>query len=77
MDRQRPCVAPPCTSRPLANARGDSLFGDIGIVTGIVAATDAGNDAGRTLFTDIFAYRDGRWQAIEAQETPIRSLPPR
>ena len=27
--------------------------------------------AHRTVFTDVFAYRDGRWVAINAQETPV------
>ena len=30
--------------------------------------------ADRTVFTDVFAYRDGRWVAINAQETPVATL---
>jgi len=51
------------------------VFGDIAIATGIAAATNDGRDAGRTLFTDIFRFKDGRWQAIEAQETPVGGMP--
>jgi hypothetical protein len=43
------------------------LVNGVAIATGIVAATER-----RTVFTDIFACRDGRWQAVGAQETPIR-----
>jgi hypothetical protein len=25
----------------------------------------------KTLFTDVFAYRDGKWQAVSAQELPL------
>ena len=46
----------------------------VAIATGIVAARDnAGATTDRrTVFTDIFACRDGRWQAVSAQETPVR-----
>ena len=44
------------------------LVNGVAIATGIVAAND-----GRTMFTDIFACRDGRWQAVSAQETVIAS----
>ena len=47
------------------------LYGDIAIATGIVARSDGA----RTVFTDIFRFTDGRWQAIHAQETPLRELP--
>src|SRR5215471_16529870 len=39
------------------------VYGDVGIVNGLVVATDKGGSAaGKTVFTDIFVYRDGRWQ---------------
>ena len=44
------------------------LVNGVAIATGIVAATD-----GRTMFTDIFACRDRRWQAVSAQETVLPS----
>ena len=45
------------------------VYGTVGIVNGIVAATAAGGSR-KTLFTDVFAYRDGKWQAVSAQELP-------
>jgi hypothetical protein len=44
-------------------------YGNIGIVNGVVVATTS-QGTQRTLFTDVFAYRDGRWQAVNAQELP-------
>jgi hypothetical protein len=42
----------------------------VGIVNGVVVEADTGSPH-KTLFTDVFAYRDGRWQAINAQELPL------
>jgi len=47
------------------------LYGDIGIATGIVRATDANGKVDRTAFTDVFARRDAQWQAVNAQENHI------
>jgi hypothetical protein len=48
------------------------IYGDIGILNGIVITSDEhGKDASRTIFTDVFVYRDGRWQAINAQENRV------
>jgi hypothetical protein len=53
------------------------LYGDVGMVNGIVITTDEnGKDVNRTIFTDVFAYRNGRWQAINAQENRIEQKPP-
>jgi hypothetical protein len=53
------------------------LYGDVGIVTGIVITSDEhAKDVDRTIFTDVFAYRDGRWQAINAQENRMEEKPP-
>jgi hypothetical protein len=35
----------------------------------VVETTDYGER--KTLFTDVFAYRDGKWQAVSAQELPV------
>jgi hypothetical protein len=50
------------------------VFGDAALATGIVEATQDGT-AGvkRTVFTDVFVFRSGRWQAVAAQETPVAS----
>jgi len=48
------------------------LYGDIGIVNGIVVTSqEDGKASARSIFTDVFAYREGRWQAINAQENKI------
>ena len=49
------------------------IFVDVGIVNGSVVATDDhGKELGRTMFTDVFVFRDGRWQAVNAQENTVR-----
>src|SRR6266536_2070134 len=43
------------------------IYGDVGIVNGTVVTSDEhGKDVSRTIFTDVFVYRDGRWQARSA-----------
>ena len=45
------------------------IYGDTGVVNGMVVASDeSGKEVGRTVFTDVFVYRDGLWQAVNAQE---------
>lgn len=48
------------------------LYGSTAIATGIVDATGGGT-AGerRTVFTDVFVKRGGRWQAVSVQETVV------
>lgn len=49
------------------------VYGNVAIATGIVLAVRIGKEdraPERTLFTDVFAFRNGRWQAVNAQETP-------
>jgi predicted GNAT superfamily acetyltransferase len=54
------------------------VYGDFGIVNGIVVASDEhGQDVDRTIFTDVFAYRGGRWQAVNAQENRVERSPRR
>ena len=45
------------------------VYGSVAIVNGIVVATDT-RGTHKTLFTDVFAYREGKWQAVNAQELP-------
>jgi Domain of unknown function (DUF4440) len=53
------------------------VYGDVGIVNGAVVAAGqegaakSGQGARKTLFTDVFVYRDGTWQAVSAQELPV------
>jgi len=49
------------------------IYGTAGIVNGMVVAMDnSGNAVKKTVFTDVFAYRNGRWQAVNAQENDYR-----
>jgi len=51
------------------------LYGDFAIANGSVITSDEnGKEIGRNVFTDVFTYRDGRWQAINAQETDVRKI---
>jgi hypothetical protein len=48
------------------------VYGNVAIANGIVVAVPAGGGAPqKTLFTDVFAFRKRRWQAVNAQETPM------
>jgi uncharacterized protein DUF4440 len=52
------------------------LYGDVAIVNGsVIASDDAGKELERTMFTDVFVFRDGRWQAVNAQENTVRTQP--
>lgn len=46
------------------------VYGEAGIVNGAVIETTEHGEH-KTLFTDVFAYRDGKWQAVSAQELPV------
>ncbi|PYK18028.1 MAG: hypothetical protein DME55_07950 [Verrucomicrobia bacterium] len=46
------------------------VYGEAGIVNGAVIQTTEHGEH-KTLFTDVFAYRDGKWQAVSAQELPL------
>jgi hypothetical protein len=52
------------------------IYGDTGIVNGFVVNIDShSRGESRTAFTDVFVIRDGRWQAVNAQEDLVD--PPR
>jgi hypothetical protein len=63
---------------PAPAAGGSKRFEDLrvrvyctaAVATGIVVATAADGHVRKTMFTDVFVYRDGRWQAVNAQELP-------
>lgn len=64
-------LPPPDRTRHLEGLQA-RIYGDVGIVNGLVVATDqAGNTVDKTVFTDVFVYRDGRWQAVNAQENAV------
>jgi hypothetical protein len=51
------------------------IYGDVGIVNGLVVTTNReGNTVNKTVFTDVFVYRDGRWQAVNAQENAVKNV---
>jgi hypothetical protein len=35
--------------------------------------TGGDEEVDRTVFTDVFVWRDGRWQAVNAQENTVRA----
>jgi hypothetical protein len=47
------------------------VYGAAAVATGIVVATSPDGTVRRTAFTDVFAYRRGTWQAVNAQELPL------
>jgi hypothetical protein len=62
----------------LTSVRYDSLtvriYGDVGILQGIADNTGSMGGtpfAGRIRYTRVFVRRDGRWQAITMQHTPL------
>lgn len=68
---------PRAANRHARFARMDvRLFGDVAQAYGVVSVSDeTGSEIGRNVFTDVFVYRNGRWQAISAQETAIVAEP--
>jgi hypothetical protein len=51
------------------------LYGDVGVANGIVVTSDEnGEEIGRNVFTDVFSYRNGRWQSINGQENDVRKM---
>ena len=50
------------------------LYSDFAFVRGLNRVSDnAGKLLAQVRFTDIFVYRDGRWQAVAGQETLVSS----
>jgi len=48
------------------------VYGEVGIVNGIVLTTDEqGHELERSVFTDVFVRRNGRWEAVNAQENAV------
>ena len=52
------------------------IYGTTGIANGIVVATARDGKVRKTIFTDVFAYRNGKCQAVNAQELPLSQSPP-
>jgi len=48
------------------------VYGDFGYIRGLATATDAqGKVIAKVRFTDVYIYRDGRWQAVAGQESML------
>jgi hypothetical protein len=47
------------------------LFNDVAIANGVVLTEGLTPAPMRTIFTDVFVRRDGRWRAINAQENEV------
>jgi hypothetical protein len=62
---------PPAGHRERFDTLAVRMYGNVAIATGIVATTDAKGSTTRSIFTDVFARRDGRWQAVNAQENRV------
>lgn len=45
------------------------IYGDVAFVRGIGVNSENGRPAGKTRFTDIFVYRDGRWQCVAGHDS--------
>jgi len=68
---------PPANLKQRFDQLNVRVYGDVGIVNGIVVTSDEnGKQLDRTIFTDVFARREGRWQAINAQENKVEQLKP-
>jgi hypothetical protein len=46
-------------------------FGNVAVVTGLNSVVVEGGPQYDVRFTDVFVLRDKRWQAVNAQETPV------
>ena len=67
---------PPLLAKHFENMR-IRIYSEAGIVNGIVVATAPDGSVEKTVFTDVFARRNGRWQAVNAQELPFQQQPER
>ncbi|HEY9429025.1 MAG TPA: nuclear transport factor 2 family protein [Gemmatimonadaceae bacterium] len=47
------------------------FYGPTAVVTGMVIRSRDGSEIGRNVFTDVFVKREGRWQAVSAEETTV------
>lgn len=53
------------------------VYGTAAVANGVVVATSGHGKIRKTIFTDVFAYRNEKWQAVNAQETPLADSPGR
>jgi len=63
---------PPPTRKARFERLDVRLFGDVAIANGVVVTEGVAPAPTRSIFTDVFVERDGRWQAVNAQENEVR-----
>jgi hypothetical protein len=74
---------PPANQKRRFDQMQVRVYGDVGIVNGVVVTTDekgpsrtdGDQEVHRTVFTDVFVWRDSRWQAVNAQENAVGLSP--
>ena len=63
---------PPLTRQTRLDHLQVRIYRDTAIANGIVVAPDeSGKESDRSIFTDVFVFREGRWQAVNAQENRV------
>ena len=63
---------PPLTRQTRFDHLQVRIYGDTAIANGMVIASDkSGKESDRSIFTDVFVYRERRWQAVNAQENQV------
>ena len=65
------------TSRAVHHELSDlhaRVHGDFAYIRGVADAIDSQNKAIRVRFTDIYVYRDGRWQCVAGHESFVSPL---
>ena len=74
---------PPANQKRRFDQMQVRVYGDVGIVNGVVVTDEKGPSrtggdqvTHRTVFTDVFVWRDGRWQAVNAQENAVGGIAP-
>lgn len=63
---------PPLTRKTRFDHLQVRIYAETAIANGMVIASDeSGKEIDRSIFTDVFVYREGRWQAVNAQENRV------
>jgi hypothetical protein len=49
------------------------LFGEVAVLHGVFHSLTPAGAAAQVRYTDVYAWQEGRWQLVSAQNTPVRS----
>ena len=52
------------------------LFGDVAVLHGVFHGRTPAGEHGHVRYTDVYAWQDGRWRLVSAQNTPVKSFMP-